>query len=211
MSELDILKWDVDFGNTTSGGRNTYVPFVTIQPNLHFLSTAKANDNIVYVEVSDSGIYDGVYRAVLEPTSNLPNPRPNFFAATGAYALTLIDADWDGYPPNGALGKVKISDAVVATGEGYILPNTEEQEAIDSAADKLADKMVKSRAEDTDDPPPPDNGGTPWYVWLIVGVIVLIVLLITIFAFLHPGRSRVGMGPSPPPMGRRRPGVSINF
>jgi len=211
MSELDILKWDVDFGNTTSGGRNTYVPYVHIQPNLEWLSTAKANDNILYVEVSDSGIYDGGYRAVLEPTSNLPNPRPNYFAATGTYALTLVDADWGGYPPNGALGTVKISDAVVLPGKGYVTPNTEEQQAIEDTADKLAETMVQNRAKATDDPPPPDTTSAPWYVWLIVGVVLLIILLLILFSFLHPRRGRYGGPPPPPGMGGRRPGISINL
>lgn len=178
--QLDILKWNVDFGNTTSGGRNNYVPFVIVQPTLGWLAQAKANDNILYVEITDSGIYDGGYRAVLEPTSSIPNPRPNFFAATGTYALTLVDAVWSGYPPNGALGKVRISDGIVTPGQGYVTPSPIAERKIADTAKALArdftvrenfkpdSRSAKSaKSSDSDK----SSSGTPWYVWLIFVII----------------------------------------
>jgi hypothetical protein len=227
MTELEILKWNVDMGNTTSGGRNVLIPYAMIQPDLKWLAQAKANDNIVYVEITDSGIYDGGYRAILEPTSFIPNPRPNFFAATQTYALTLVDADWSGYPPNGALGKVKLSDAVVVPGEGYITPKPGSQEDFDKAVGILSKELTNKHGNsdaDTDTPPPaPENTSTPWYVWLIVGVICLIVILSIILAIVRPGRVRVGVGlpmrpprpfgpPPPRPFGPPpRPGININL
>ena len=102
MTTYQIKRWDVVmFGNNI-----TKVPMIYIIPDLYFLEFAKVNEYSLFCEISGTNtIYDGVIiPATVNKSSDVPNCRPNFYADTGTYVITL-KMDWNGYPNR--LGKVK--------------------------------------------------------------------------------------------------------
>ena len=102
MTQYQIKRWDVVmFGNNM-----TKVPMIYIIPDLYFLEFAKVNEYSLFCEISGTGTgYDRIIiPATVNKSSNVPNCRPNFYADTGAYVLTL-NMNWEGYPNK--MGKVK--------------------------------------------------------------------------------------------------------
>jgi hypothetical protein len=101
---------------------------ISIKPDMEFLKVA-SNNNKWKVSCKISGThseYDGcTYVGTVNSSGNYPNCRPNFFAQTGLYIITLCEYDknsinrnklylsntayWSGYPQI-SNGKVEISE-----------------------------------------------------------------------------------------------------
>uniref|UniRef100_A0A6C0LWX6 Uncharacterized protein n=1 Tax=viral metagenome TaxID=1070528 RepID=A0A6C0LWX6_9ZZZZ len=92
MLKYKILRWDpVLFGNS-----NNQVALITIKPDEKFLTFVRANN----FEVSCTIEVNGVIRqidGIVNRSSDVPNYRPNYFAKTGYYVITLNKL-WQGYP-----------------------------------------------------------------------------------------------------------------
>lgn len=101
MTTYEIKRWDVVLGDNIRKR-----PMIYIVPDLYFLEFIKLNEYSIFCEISQTkSHYDKVIvPAVVNKSSNIPNCRPNFFAETGTYVITL-NMDWNGYPTK--LGKVK--------------------------------------------------------------------------------------------------------
>ena len=85
MSKYLIHRWDVVFMN----GRR--VPMIYVKPDLAFLEFLKANNNQVMCTVAGTGtIYDGkTMSGIANKSCTVPNCRPNYYAKTGYYVITL--------------------------------------------------------------------------------------------------------------------------
>jgi len=100
---------------------------IYIQPSTEFLTMARQHNNWkVLCTISGTHTeYDGcTYIGTVNSSGNYPNCRPNFFAQTGLYIITLCEyaknsinrnklylsntAYWNGYPQGN--GKVEISE-----------------------------------------------------------------------------------------------------
>lgn len=103
MSKYDIKRWDgVILGNNTQK-----TPVIYIEPDLTFQEFVRNNDYKVICEISSTGTpYDGKkIIGVVDKSSNIPNNRPNFYAKTGLYVITLVSS-WNGYPDLDKNGQV---------------------------------------------------------------------------------------------------------
>ena len=102
MSDYQILMWDVILVN------NHRTPIIYIKPDLAFIEFIRKNDYRVVVVINGTGmVYDG-QKIVgdVNLSSMVPNCRPNFFAETGLYVITL-HSSWNGYPTETNLGNAK--------------------------------------------------------------------------------------------------------
>jgi len=89
-----------------SGNSLNQNPSIYIEPDMAFLEFAMNNQFSLTCSISGS---DSIYerapmRGVVNQSGVVPNCRPNFFAQTGMYIITL-DSDWHGYPRS--LGQVE--------------------------------------------------------------------------------------------------------
>lgn len=92
MLKYKILRWDpVLFGNS-----NKQSPLITIKPDEKFLTFIRANNFEVLCEITVDGITRHA-EGVVNRSSVVPNCRPNYFAKTGYYVITL-KKQWQGYP-----------------------------------------------------------------------------------------------------------------
>ena len=94
VQELEIVRWDVvSYDNITKN------PMIYVKPTEKFLTSARHSEFLFHCVVSDSGSkYDNVaIVGVVRPSAVVPNCRPNFYAATGLYTITLL-TPWLGYP-----------------------------------------------------------------------------------------------------------------
>ena len=103
MVSYPIERWDVvQFDNSI-----IKYPMIYIKPDSAFLDFAGAHDYKVVAVISGTGRdYDGPHiSGVVEGSGNVPNCRPNYYAKTGYYVITL-DSSWSGYPYPTQLGSV---------------------------------------------------------------------------------------------------------
>jgi hypothetical protein len=82
-----------------SGSNIIQYPAIYIQPDIPFLEFAKNNEFRVACKISGTNtVHDNnTYIGYINQSGNFPNYRPNFFAQTGLYIVTL-DTNWEGYP-----------------------------------------------------------------------------------------------------------------
>lgn len=95
MSTYQIKRWDaVIFGNN-----NDQSPMFYITPDMYLLEFFKANQYSVFCEIRGTGsVYDGmIISGVVNQSAYTPNCRPNYFADTNTYVVTL-NMDFKGYP-----------------------------------------------------------------------------------------------------------------
>jgi len=95
MTTYEIKRWDsVIFGN-----HNNQSPMIYINPDMYLLEFFKTNQYSIFCEIIGSGsVYDGLLLpAVVNTSAYTPNCRPNYYADTNTYVVTL-DIDWKGYP-----------------------------------------------------------------------------------------------------------------
>jgi len=102
MTTYEIKRWDV----IMFGDSNSKTPMIYIVPDMYFLEFAKVNEFSLFCEISGTNSpYDNlIVPVVINKSSNVPNCRPNFFAETNTYVVTL-KMNWGGYPCK--LGQVK--------------------------------------------------------------------------------------------------------
>lgn len=76
-------------------------PMLYIKPDEAFSQYAKENDYSVVVKIQNTNSkYDlQSFIALVDTGATFPNYRPNFYNQTGYYILTLVGANWLGYPP----------------------------------------------------------------------------------------------------------------
>jgi len=97
MSYYPIQRWDA----VISGNNLTQVPMIYIEPDTTFLEFVKRNEYSVICKITGSGntIYDGrLIQGFVNKSAEVPNCRPNFYAATGLYTITLVTG-FQEYPP----------------------------------------------------------------------------------------------------------------
>ncbi|MBL4898290.1 MAG: hypothetical protein JKX76_01455 [Colwellia sp.] len=191
------------------GSPNNYSPFFYITPTMEFLSVVKANDNKLLVEITDTGgTYDGVYTAIVESSSasmdqplptedtdkkssntnvfnptGFPDDRPNFFSATGLYAVTLIDATWNSAPPEGSLGNVSIYDGIMLPGHGYIIPNDTEIKQFNDTVAQLSESIENKQINlkvNTADAVSTTNWKTISFIAITLAVLAVLFLLVIV-------------------------------
>lgn len=105
MSEYKIERWDaVIFGENST----RKVPVIYFKPDEAFLEFAKNHNWTVMAEINGTGLmYDGKQiPGTVDQSSRIPNCRPNYFARTGYYVVSL-ESFWYGYPEPDKLGTVK--------------------------------------------------------------------------------------------------------
>ena len=107
MSAYKIKRWDA-----VTGDNILKRPMIYIEPDETFLSFVRANDFAVYCEISDTGMnYDSkqgnqlMIPGAVNRSAVVPNCRPNYYAETEYYVITLM-APWIGYPSKN-MGQVK--------------------------------------------------------------------------------------------------------
>lgn len=107
MSAYKIERWDAVTGNNILKR-----PMIYIKPDETFLSFARANKFAVLCEISSTGMdYDHnpgsqvLIPGVVSRSAVVPNCRPNYYAETEYYVITLL-APWIGYPSKN-MGQVK--------------------------------------------------------------------------------------------------------
>ena len=127
MSEYEIKRWDV----VSFGPSITKVPMIYIKPDPAFLEFVRENNYAVMCDIQGTGmIYDGKpIPGVVYKSSEIPNCRPNYFAQTGDYVITLLGT-WNGYPSPDRLGKVIIKGLKGAISEDQIVSPAEAQKAM---------------------------------------------------------------------------------
>ena len=105
MTEYKIERWDVILEN------NHRVPIIYVKPDLGFVEFTRKNNNVVVLEIKNTNtIYDNKkIVGKVNLSSSVPNCRPNFFAYTGYYVITL-DSSWNGYPTPDNLGSIIFYD-----------------------------------------------------------------------------------------------------
>lgn len=103
MTQYKIERWDAIFDN------NKRVPAIYIKPDINFMNLI-AKNNIISVNINNTKThYDNkVFTGVVNQSSYFPNCRPNFYAQTGLYIITLQNAPWIGYPTPDSLGDAKV-------------------------------------------------------------------------------------------------------
>jgi hypothetical protein len=101
MTEYNIERWDVILVD------NHRLPMIYVKPDLDFIEFVRQNNYKVVVKIKGTGLpYDNqLIEGVVDQSAFVPNCRPNFFANTGLYVVTL-QSSWSGYPEFGRLGKV---------------------------------------------------------------------------------------------------------
>lgn len=101
MTEYKIERWDVILVN------NHRLPIIYVKPDLDFIEFVRRNNYKVFVNIKGTRtVYDNnLIEGTVDQSSFVPNCRPNFFANTGLYVITL-QSSWNGYPEFGKLGTV---------------------------------------------------------------------------------------------------------
>jgi len=94
--QFKIVRWDAIIYASDMTPR----PALYIVPDIEFLNMARENNYKIRVGISKtSSNYDGIIEGTVYTSSNVPNCRPNYFAATGEYVV-ILNGSWLGYPPN---------------------------------------------------------------------------------------------------------------
>ena len=94
--QFKIKRWDAIIYASDMTPR----PAIYVVPDIEFLNMAQENNYKVRVSVSKTNSkYDGIIEGTIYTSSNVPNCRPNYFAATGEYVI-ILDGSWLGYPEN---------------------------------------------------------------------------------------------------------------
>ena len=101
MTEYKIERWDVILVD------NNRLPIIYVKPDLDFIEFVRRNNYKVFVNIKGTGtIYDNhLIEGIADQSAFVPNCRPNFFANTGLYVITL-QSSWSGYPEFEKLGTV---------------------------------------------------------------------------------------------------------
>ena len=102
MTQYKIERWD---GILVDDIR---VPAIYIKPDVTFLEFISKNYNTVVAVINNTNTqYDNKKLVgTVNQSSYYPNCRPNFYAQTGLYIITL-DSSWLGYPQPDKLGTVQ--------------------------------------------------------------------------------------------------------
>lgn len=105
-AQYPIQRWDVVQLDATS---NTQFPMIYITPDTAFVEQARLTGYVVELEIQGTGKrYDGKkVRGTVDRSANIPSCRPNYYAKTGQFVITL-ELVWDGYPAKGNLGSIKL-------------------------------------------------------------------------------------------------------
>ena len=181
MLKYKILRWDpVMFGNSI----NKY-PLITIKPDDKFVTFSNANKSSVSCEITVNNVthtFDGV----VNKSSDVPNCRPNYFAATGNYVITLM-TEWRGYPKNSDLknlGTITFSPII----DGTVKLQTPEYKTIlSNSSDSKKCDGTECNDVNYKGPCPCDTNKTNLYkqlgivagVFLFVGIVALSVWFYT--------------------------------
>lgn len=96
MTTYQINRWDA----VIYGSNNHRSPMIYVKPDMYLLEFLKANQYSVFCEIKDSeSVYDKIIvSGVANSSAYTPNCRPNYFADTNMYVITL-EMDFKGYPP----------------------------------------------------------------------------------------------------------------
>lgn len=172
MSAYAIKRWDaVMFGNSLRK-----VPMIYVEPDETFLEFARANQFSVLCEIHGTGTnYDYKPHApvklegIVDTSSVVPSCRPNYFAKTGYYVVTLL-APWIGYPPEDRLGYVKFFGLKegIRTQIPAPSPKVDPQPSKKSAMTKASPSSTGSKKDNT----------------LLISSIILIVCLVAAVGIL---------------------------
>lgn len=97
MPSYDIKEWQAILLPSSTFA----YPMIYIKPDDAFAQYAKENDYSVLVKIQNTNSkYDlQPFIALVDTGATFPNYRPNFYNQTGYYILTLVGANWLGYPP----------------------------------------------------------------------------------------------------------------
>jgi len=99
-----IIRWDV-----LSSDNINKAPAIYVKPDLAFMEFIRANNFSIMCKIDGTeGPYDGkLCVGIVNKSSQVPNCRPNYFAQTGDFIITL-NLEWMGYPSPNKLGNVTI-------------------------------------------------------------------------------------------------------
>ncbi len=104
ISHYPIQSWNP----VMAGNCLVQYPAIYVNPDMAFLEFARNNNFRVACKISGTNTeYDGqTYIGYINQSGNFPNCRPNFYAQTGLYVVTM-DTHWKGYPYPNSLGHVE--------------------------------------------------------------------------------------------------------
>jgi hypothetical protein len=175
MLKYKILRWDpVMFGNS-----NNKYPLITIKPDEKFLTFSNANKSNVSCEITVNNVtrtFDGV----VNKSSNVPNCRPNYFAATGNYVITL-KTEWKGYPKNSDLknlGTISFSPVI----DGTVKLQTPEYKTVLS---KSSDSDVSEETAAVQK----SNSALVVYALVVCSLVVVFVIVFLLYKFFKYWKS----------------------
>lgn len=115
MTNYEIVSWQP----LLTGCSTVPLPAFTAIPDVELLKVIRENNNQIEVKIEGTGIpgYDGMtFLATVDRSGMLPNARPNFYLATGAYLFTLTNmttygtvcSKWLGFPLLGKNGNFSV-------------------------------------------------------------------------------------------------------
>ena len=174
MSNYQIERWGVITGNNVMK-----YPLIYVKPDTAFLEFIKANDFAVLCEIEGTGMhYDcdpnslQKIAGLVNRSSAVPNCRPNYFADTELYTVTLL-APWIGYPSM-SNGRIRFFGMEKGMEEGMKSPKP-----------KIAPLVNTSKKSSSISSPSPKNGGGSkkgsdnrgMYIGIGIGVLVVLVIL----------------------------------
>jgi len=151
-----------------SGNSNNILPLLYIVPDEQFLKLARDNKFSLTCEITDIG--DGktyTHQCTVNKSAYVPNCRPNYFAKTGHYVITL-QVPWVGYPTK--LGNIKFYG--IKGGESLPPKSTPK------STPKKKSKVVSTAPPPP--PPPTDDSNKMVIASLSIGGALILLLLILV-------------------------------
>ena len=94
MSKYQIIRW-----NVVTDCNGIQRPMIYFKPDLSIILQMQNNDNYLYLDIDQCGLYSGnMIPALIDTASQQPNYRPNFFEACHLFCATLLETPWYGFP-----------------------------------------------------------------------------------------------------------------
>jgi hypothetical protein len=149
MSSYKIHRWDA----VISGNSIHQRPMIYIKPDISFMEFIEENDFKVICEIEGTNMpYDNhKILGFVDKSCRVPNCRPNFFAQTNYYVVTLT-SDWHGYPTEENMGVVKfyalskgVSNTILEGMEVSDTRQTTGKNSVTKKGKKKKDSMTKKQ------------------------------------------------------------------
>ena len=108
MSKYQIIRW-----NVVTDCNGIQRPMIYFKPDLSIIYRFKNNDNYLYLDIDQCGLYSGnMIPALIDIASQQPNYRPNFLRRV-IYCATLLETPWYGFPNLNQSGQFSVYTGVI--------------------------------------------------------------------------------------------------